>query len=259
MFMEERQREIAAYINENGKILTSEITQRYGISDESARRDLRLLEQKGLCKRTHGGAIALQQVSVRPAPDRDLAAMPVFPTYRKIAERAAAEIRAGDIVYLTGGSFGYIMLTYLPRDIRYTLVINNVDLAKALRPWDNVEVYLAGGKMRQSGSLVDSLARSFVSQLHFDLCFLTGAGLTADFGLSNGTDETASFQRTILHNSRRKILLLPGTKIGVDSFIRVCDAGEFDMLITDWDCAAEQVSALEDCGLEVAVVAEPDD
>jgi len=256
MFMEERQREIAAHIQANGKITTAEITQTYGISDESARRDLRILEQNGLCKRTHGGAIALQQVSVRPAVDRDYASMSVFPTYREIAKRAVGSIREGDIVYLTGGSFGYIMLTYLPRDIRYTLVINNVDLAQRLRAFDNVEVYLAGGKMRQSGTVVDSLARTFVGQLHFDLCFLTGAGLTADFGLSNGTDETASFQRTVLQNSRRKILLLPGTKIGVDSFIRVCSADAFDTLITDWDCAEDQIAALEDAGLEVVVVDE---
>ena len=55
--------------------------------------------------------------------------------------------------------------------------------------------------MRPSGSLVHSLANAFVSRMHFDLCFLTGAGLTAGFGLSNGTDETAAFQRTVLQNS----------------------------------------------------------
>lgn len=57
MFIEERHNEISEIIRVNGKIKISEITEKYGISDESARRDLRLLEQKGICKRTHGGAI----------------------------------------------------------------------------------------------------------------------------------------------------------------------------------------------------------
>ena len=52
MFMEERHQEIAEYIHTNGKILVSDIVKKYGISDESARRDLRILEQKGICKRT---------------------------------------------------------------------------------------------------------------------------------------------------------------------------------------------------------------
>ncbi len=257
MFMEERQQEILETITAKGKITVAEITAAYGISEESARRDLRMLEQKGLCKRTHGGAIRASQVSVRPPVNRDFETMPVFDNYREIARAAAAQIRQNDTVYLTGGSFGHIMTAFLPRDIRYTVVVNSVDIGKELRGFDNISVYLAGGKMRQSGSLVDSLATEFVSRLHFDLCFITGGGLTADFGLSNGTDETAAFQRMVIRNSRRKVLLMPSAKIGADSFIKVCDAEVFDAVITDWDCVEEQFSALEEKGVEVVVVAEP--
>lgn len=259
MFMQERQQEIARIIAEKGKITIAEISAAYGISDESARRDLRVLEQRGVCKRTHGGAILPQQVSVRPAQTRRWETMPVFPTYREIAKRAASFIRPNDCIYLTGGSFGYIMLSFLPRDFSYTVVVNSVDIGKELRDFDKIDVYLAGGKMRKSGSLTDSLAADFVSRLHFDCCFLTGAGLTADFGFSNGTDETATFQRTVLRNSRKRYLLLPSTKIGVNSFIKVCEAEQFDTVITDWDCVEDQVTALEDRGVSVIVVEESEE
>lgn len=59
MFMEERHQKILEAIGANGKITISEIAQKYQISDESARRDLRLLEQKGLCKRTYGALSSL--------------------------------------------------------------------------------------------------------------------------------------------------------------------------------------------------------
>lgn len=257
MFIEERHREISEIINTKGKITIAEITSRYGISDESARRDLRLLEQKGVCRRTHGGALLIQQVSVRPPADRDFDKMPIFDNYREISRAAAAKIRENDTVYLTGGSFGHIMVSFLPRQIHYTLIVNSVDIGKELRSFDNIDVYIAGGKMRQSGSLVDSLAAEFVSRMHFDLCFITGAGLTADFGLSNGTDETASFQRTVIKNSRKKCLVIPSSKIGTDSFIKVCDADVFDSIITDWDCVEEQISAIEEKGVEIIVVEEP--
>ena len=256
MFMEERHNEITQRIKTNGKITISEITEKYDISDESARRDLRLLEQKGICKRTHGGAILAGQVSVRPPKDRNFESMPIYDNYKEIARVAAGMIKENDTVYLTGGSFGYIMVSLLPRDIHYTLVVNSVDIAKALRDFDNAEVYIAGGKMRQSGSLVDSFATNFVSNLHFDLCFITGGGLTAEFGLSNGTDETAAFQRMVIKNSRKKCLLLPGAKIGVDSFVKVCDVELFDTIITDWDCVEDQITAMEDKGVEVIVVEE---
>lgn len=256
MFIEERHNEISEIIKANGKITISEITGKYGISDESARRDLRLLEQKGVCKRTHGGAIRAGQVSVRPPKDRNFDNMPIFDNYKEISRIAVNMIHENDTVYLTGGSFGYIMISFLPRDIHYTLIVNSVDIAKELREFDNVDVYIAGGKMRQSGSLVDSFASNFVSHLHFDLCFITGAGVTADFGLSNGTDETATFQRAVIKNSRKKCLLMPSTKVGVDSFVKVCEVDVFDSIITDWDCVEDQIAAIEEKGVEVIVAEE---
>ena len=61
------------------------------------------------------------------------------------------------------------------------------------------------------------------------------SGVTSDFGVSQGSDENASFCRTIINNSRKCILLTPSTKIGVDSFVKVCDVSVFDTVITDWD------------------------
>lgn len=256
MFMEERHHEIMETIRANGKITIAEITAKYGISDESARRDLRLLEQKGICKRTHGGAILLQQVSVRPPVDREFDKMPIFDNYREISRQAVTKIRENDVVYLTGGSFGYIMVSFLPKDIHYTVVVNSVDIAKELRAFENIDVYMVGGKMRQSGSVVDSFANDFVSRLHFDVCFITGGGVTAEFGLSNGTDETATFQRTVIKNSRKKYLVIPSAKIGVDSFVKVCEVNVFDSIITDWDCVEEQIAALEEKGVTVTMVEE---
>lgn len=254
MYAEERQQQIAALIAEKGKISIAELTDMYGISGESARRDLRALEQAGFCKRTHGGAIRPTQVSVLPPRDRNFDEMPIFDNYDRIAAHAATLIKPGDMVYFTGGSFGFLMLRHLPQDLKCTLVVNNADIANRLRAFPNIDVYVAGGLMRKSGSIVDSMARDFMARLHFDLCFITGGGLTADFGLSNGTDETASLQRQVIRNSRRKVLLMPSQKVGTDSFVKVCDASAFDTLITDWDCVEDELMKLEEQGIAVTVV-----
>ena len=128
MFIEERHQEISETIKANGKITIAEITGKYNISDESARRDLRMLEQKGLCKRTHGGAITIQQVSVRPPVDRNFDTMPIFDNYREISRAAVSKISPNDTVYLTGGSFRHIMVSFLPRDFHYTIIVNSVDI-----------------------------------------------------------------------------------------------------------------------------------
>ncbi len=256
MFAEERQQEIAAIIAERGRISIAEIIEKYGVSGESARRDLRALEQAHQCKRTHGGAVQVQQVGMRPPLDRNYDTMPIDPHYDRIAAQAVTLIRPGDTVYLTGGSFGYLLLRHLPTELKCTLVVNNVDLANRLRAFPQADVYLAGGLMRKSGSVVDSMAREFMSRLHFDLAVLTGSGFTADFGLSNGTDETAALQRQVIRNSRRSVVLMPSGKVGADAFVKVCDAADFDLLITDWDCVEDELNAIRDRGVSVMIAAE---
>ncbi len=257
VFMEERQREIADQIRKNGKITIAEIAEKYNISDESARRDLRLLDENGLCKRTRGGAITPLQTRMIPPPDRNYDMMTYGDNYVAIAKRAAQDVHENDVVYLTSGSLGFLMLRHLPRDIKYTLVINSVDLANRLRAWENVEVWLAGGKMRRSASMVDSMAVEFVKKLHFDICFITGAGVTAQFGLSNDTDETATFQRAVVANSRKRILLMPGQKVGRIAFIQVCPAEKFDTLITDWEGIEDELSKIGEAGVEVIALEKP--
>lgn len=256
MFIEERHQAILDIIQGKGRISIGEIQQQFDVSVDSARRDLRILEERGLLKRTHGGAIPLQKVDTRPPRHRDMKNMEVFDNYAAIAKRAAGMVGENDVVYLTSGSLGFIMLKYLPKDINYTLVLNSVTLAEELKFWDNVTVYIAGGKMRMHGttSLVDSFSTAFVSNMHFDICFMTGAGLDADFGMSNNTDETAVFQRAVIGHSRRKILMLPSHKIGFKAFIKVCEADSFDTLITDWDAVESELAKIEDKGVGVIVV-----
>lgn len=255
MFIEERHQAILKIIQETGRISIGEIQERFDVSVDSARRDLRILEEQGLLKRTHGGAIPLQQAGMMPPRHREMKEMEVYENYAAIAKKGAEFVKENDIVYLTGGSLGFIMLQYLPRNIKYTLVINSVTLAEELKYWDNVTVYITGGKMRMDGTtpLVDSFATAFVKNMHFDICLMTGGGYDASFGFSNSTDETAAFQRAIIENTRKKILMMPNQKIGFKAFIKVCDTNKFDTLITDWDAVEDELNKIEDAGVQVTI------
>lgn len=255
MFIEERHQAILDLIKQNGRISISEIQQNFEVSLDSARRDLRILEEKGLLKRTHGGAIPLLQAGFMPPRKRDFDTQEDHRNYRSIAQKAASCIKPGDIVYLTGGFFGFAMLKYLPRDFSYTLVLNSVTLACKLTDWDNVTVYVIGGKMRMndSAAIADSMAVAFVRNLHFDLSFITGAGLTAQYGLSNSTDEMAAFQRAVIDNTRRSILLMPSEKIGVNAFVKVTELNRFAILITDSEAEEDELALIQETGIEVVL------
>lgn len=256
MFIEERHQAILNMLNEKKRISIAEIQEKFNVSVDSARRDLRILEEKGLLKRTHGGAIPLMQVGFMPNRVRDIKKMEECDNYVEVAKRGAQFVKENDIVYLTSGSVGFLMLKYLPRDIKYTLVVNSVTLAEELKFWDNITVYIVGGKMRMHSttSIVDSFATAFVKNMHFDVSLITAGGVDADFGVSNGTDETATFQRAVIENTRKNILLMPSPKIGFKAFIKVCDVNKFDTLITDWDALEEELTRIQETGVDVIVV-----
>ena len=67
-FPDERQAYIAQLVASQGKVRVSQLTERFGISEPTVRKDLAVLEQKGLLRRTHGGA-----VSVRPPMEQEVA------------------------------------------------------------------------------------------------------------------------------------------------------------------------------------------
>lgn len=87
MFIEERHQEILKIVNEKGRISIGEIQEMFNVSVDSARRDLRILEEKSLLKRTHGGAIPLMQVGLMPPRVRDMKDMQIYDNYDAIAKK----------------------------------------------------------------------------------------------------------------------------------------------------------------------------
>ena len=256
MFIEERHQEILKIINEKGRISIGEIQEKFNVSADSARRDLRILEEKALLKRTHGGAIPLMQVGILPPKKRDMKNMEVFDNYTAIAKKGSEFIKENDVIYLTSGSLGFFMLKYLPKNIKYTLVVNSITIAEELKYCDNITVYIVGGKMKQNatGSLVDSFATSFVKNMHFDISLITAGGVDAEFGLSTSGGESAAFQRAVIENTRKNILLMPNQKIGFKGFIKICDLNKFDTLVTDWDVPDDELLKFKDLGMNIIIV-----
>ena len=258
MFIEERHREIAQIIKANGKITIAEITEKYDISDESARRDLRLLEQKGICKRTHGGAIVERQIGFsKPAGCTCRDIKEVKPNYLEIAKKAVSMIEENDVVFIIAATVGYFMVQNIPDDLHIRVVTNSIILAEELRTKENISTILLGGEMNGKGSLYDSFAVEMVKKLRFDKCFITSACVSSKFGLSIQKSQAISFWNAVLDSSKTAIGLYPTEKIGFDSIVSICPVDRLDCIITDWNIAeGEEIESIEEKGVEIIVVEE---
>ena len=60
----ERKNEILSILQKEQRVLVSELSQRYNVTEETIRRDLEKLEREGFVKKTYGGAVLNKNISV---------------------------------------------------------------------------------------------------------------------------------------------------------------------------------------------------
>ena len=63
----ERQEAIVDAAHAQGRVDVTEISERLGVTPETVRRDLTVLEQRGLVRRVHGGALPVAQTDREPS------------------------------------------------------------------------------------------------------------------------------------------------------------------------------------------------
>lgn len=255
MFIEERHQAILDIISTNGRISIGEIQEKFDVSLDSARRDLRILEEKGLLKRTHGGAIPARQIAFGKPPKvtcKDI--VEIKENYLAIAKKAVSMIKDNDVVFIMQATVGYFMAQNLPADIRIRVVTNSIVIAEELRKRDNISVILLGGEMDNKGTCYDAFAIDMINRLRFDKSFITAACISPKFGLSIQKSQAINFWNAVMNSSKETIGLFPTEKIGFESIVSICPANRLDILITDWDASEEDLRAFDEQGIKIEVV-----
>ena len=255
MFIEERHQAILDIIAEKGSIMTSEIQRNFSVSYDSAKRDLRILEEKGLLKRTHGGAIAIRQVATgKPSGMTCKDIVEVKDNYLAIAKKAVSMIGDNDVVFIMSATVGYFMAQNLPDTVKVRVVTNSIVIAEELRKKSNVSVIMLGGEMDNKGNCYDAFAIDMVRKLRFDKCFITAAAISAEFGLSIQKTQAISFWNAVIDSAKQTIGLFPTEKIGFESIVSICPASKLDVLVTDWNALEEDLIQFDEQNIEVVVV-----
>ena len=256
MFLEERHKEILRILEEKGSIHTAEIQRKFSVGYDTAKRDLRILEEQKLLRRTHGGAIPLKSVAYgKPAGVTCADFAEIKPNYLAIAEHALTMLCDRDVVFITAATVGFFMAQRLPEHLQLRVVTNSTVMAEELRKKPNVSVILLGGEMDAKGNCYDAFAVEMIRQLRFDKCFLTSAAISPDFGLSIQKSGAIPFWNAVIDASRRAIGLYPTEKIGSDSIVRICPASRLNTLITDNGISDGDLAAFEEMGIDVIVTA----
>lgn len=249
----ERRETIIRLIESERIVKAADLIERFGVSDETIRRDLEYLEKAGYLNRVYGGAVAKSMHGMEP--EYENREMKNYIEKVRIGEQAVDYIKDGDTIVIDLGTTTLQFAKALKGKKKVTVITYSLPVALELVSDGNIRVIMLGGNLRY-GDLSTSgfLAEESMKHFYVDKYILGIGGLTVDGGLTDYNIEESSLRRQILPRCQKVIGLADYSKIGVTAMNRICALEELDVLITDKRTEKKTVAAIRGKGVEVICV-----
>lgn len=227
----ERRAEIVRIVRRDKSALVKDLCAQFGVTSETIRKDLALLESEGQLIKTYGGAYI--QEGVKNEIDSSIRKMILPEIKDAIALACAAEVEDGDTVFLDESTTCLAVARRLVgRNV--TVVTNSLDIDQVLSAGSGTKVLSAGGELdRKNRCFVGGATEDFLSRYYTDKSFVSCRGADQRSGITDGNDVNGRIRALMLEQSRSSYLVLDHTKLGKANFFRVCGFEGIDVLVCD--------------------------
>ncbi|MGP4017261.1 DeoR/GlpR family DNA-binding transcription regulator [Saccharopolyspora sp. 5N708] len=237
----ERQRLIRAQVLAEGEVEFGALAAEFGVSEMTIRRDIDVLESKGVVRKVIGGAIAAGKAAEPPFEARaNLEAA----SKQHIAEAVVARLTTHETVILDSGSTALAVARAIRgANLELTVVTPSILVALELADEPGTTVLLAGGLVRPGElSLIGAEAMEAFDRYSCDTFVMGVAGIDAERGFTDYHREESAVKRAAIRAADRLIVAADHTKFGRTHLVNIAALGAADILVTD-GAAPEDVSA----------------
>jgi len=252
---ETRLRTILTMLQQTGTVSVDELREKFDVSVVTVRRDLNVLEERGLLRRTHGGAESIEPLFYEPfRNDRSFQAQVsrFADEKRRIGRAAAALIGHAETIALTPGTTTTEVIRGLPLNHNITVVTNTVNIAMELSKRKDINVFVTGGYLRGDWfSLLGPTAIHALGQVVVKTLFIGADGIDSAWGATCFSPDEAALNETMVRHAQRKIAVVDHSKFGAVAGWRICQSSELDILITDTGATDEMIAPFEALGVRV--------
>lgn len=229
---QKKENEIIDLLKEKMYITVSSLAKTLNVSPSTIRRELTLLEKKGLVVRTHGGVKLAE--SNNYTPNFSLRVHQNVLEKKIIDLKAIKLIKDGDVVFLDGSTSAYFMAEYLSEFSNLTVITNGIDTLSLLAH-KNVNAYSTGGIISKENSsvLVGEHAIEFVKGVHANIAFFSCQALNKNGNIYDCYLQENYVRKEMMKNSDKTVFLCDSNKIDKISSYYLCNVNDVDVLITD--------------------------
>ncbi len=253
MLIAERQSRLQELLAHRGIADLDTLAIELAVSQSTVRRDVDLLEQKGLVARTHGGVIWTgdRNSPARPyAFDQRMAYQ--LDAKRQIAKAAKGLIQPGETVLIDGGTTTFYLAEKL-QGLPLQIVTNSLPIANLFLNDENVELIVSGGlAYPRYGVLLGPTAEHVLGQIHTKTMFLSVAGINDGF-LYNQNLLLVQAEQKMMSQAQQVVLLADAGKFGQQALAKLCELNEIDVVVTDASISDKDRASIQSAGCDLIV------
>lgn len=232
MFGVERRSKILSHLYDKKSMLVQEAAALFQVTEETIRRDFKVLEGQGLLKRTHGGAVLTDDTKTEAS--LEIREGINIPGKDVIGKLAAGLINDGDTIILDASTSALYVAKHIKDKKGLTVITNAERIVLELSQCDDMTLISTGGILRKKSlSYVGRAAENAIGNYFANKLFFSCKGFCPRRELTDSTEQESDIRKTMIKCSDQVIFLCDHTKFDRVGYINTARLDDIDVIITD--------------------------
>lgn len=245
----ERRNQILEKLQAEKKVLVSDLSQYYDVTEETIRRDLEKLEKSGLITKSYGGAVLNENTNLdlpfNVRKNRNVVAK------QRIAGLMKELIQDGDTIMLDSSSTAVFIAKSIKDKQNLTVITNSIEILIELSDVAGWRILSTGGTLREGSlDLVGPKSDQMISSYYAEKAIVSCKGIDLTKGVTDSSEQLAGSKQAMLEAARKKLLVVDSSKFGMIAFTKIGDIREFDAVVTDHEPDEQWKKYFQENGVE---------
>jgi DeoR/GlpR family transcriptional regulator of sugar metabolism len=248
MLREERLQIILKMLETDQRVSSVQLAEILNVSDDTIRRDLNELDENGLLKKVHGGAIPKS-----PSPYKLKERIHILHEEKLIlGQKAQQFFKDGQVIILDNGSTNMEVAKLMSPDLKATVFTTSIPIAQILCEHPNIELFLLGGKVfKDAQNTYGTEVIELLGKIRADIFLLGVCGMHHQIGVTMPDWGESVVKRKMAEVSHKVIALVTADKLNTAENYVVCPYSKIDVMLTDNTITSTQLFDYQGKGVEV--------
>jgi len=244
--LNERQNKILRILGKNDQASVIDLSKQLKVSSVTIRQDLNFLEEEGLLKRIHGGAV------LKDAEDLQNRLGENYEKKLRIAKKLALLVNEGETILIESGSVNVLFARELLKIKKVTIITTNVYIARQFRKNEQANIIILGGVYQHdSETMVGKITKTCIDQINIDKAFIGIDGYTQEAGFTSRDLFRAEISTYIIEKAKDVFIVSDSSKFGKTELTNVCYPLQIQHIATNNDLVIEFQNEFKESGIDL--------